>query len=128
MLFTVWDTKKVVVPAKVVLGVGALVNAVPPVAVVYHLIVPPLFEGFAFACNCVAVAPWQYTIESPLKLVLSLKSGFVGKVPIVKVCAALLQQFTFAVTLTIPLVVVFVLMVMLFVVDVPLQPFGRVHV
>ena len=105
-----------------------MVSAVPPVAWVYHLIVPPLLAGLVFACNCVAEAPWQYTIESPLKFILSLKSGLVGKVPIVKVCAVLLQPFTFAVTLTIPLVVVFVLMVMLFVVDVPLQPFGRVHV
>ena len=115
-------------PANVVLGVGALANAEPPVAWVYHLIVPPLFAGLVFACNCVAVAPWQYTIESPLKFVLSLKSGLVGKVPTVKVCAVLLHPLTFAVTLTMPLVVVFVLIVMLLVVDVPVQPFGKDHV
>ena len=115
-------------PANVVLGVGAVANAEPPVAWVYHLIVPPLLAGLVFACNCVAVAPWQYTIESPLKLVLSLKSGFVGKVFIVKVCSSPLQLSALALTFNVPVVVVFELIVIVLVVEVPLQPFGRVHV
>ena len=48
-----WLTKKLVVPAVVVVGIGAVVLLVPPVATVYHFKLVPV------AVNAVAVEPMQ---------------------------------------------------------------------
>jgi hypothetical protein len=52
------ETQKFCVPAVPVVGVGAVVLGVPPVAVVYHCNV---CDASAVACTAVAVAPTQYS-------------------------------------------------------------------
>ena len=47
----VWLTQREVVPAVAVLGVGAVVEPVPPVATVYHFKLEPV------AVNALAVSP-----------------------------------------------------------------------
>jgi hypothetical protein len=51
--FTVCETKKEVLPALAVEGVGAVADPVPPVAAVYHSKFDPL------AVKATAVLPWQ---------------------------------------------------------------------
>ena len=63
-------------------------------------------------------------IESPVKP----DNGFSGCVPIVNDCATLLHEFKLAVTRIVPVVVEFVLILILFVVELPVHPFGKVHV
>jgi hypothetical protein len=70
------------------------------------------------------VAPWQYTVESPIIFVV----GLFGNVPTTLLCAILLQLPTLAVTDTRPDVIELDVALIEVVFEVPVQPFGNVQV